>query len=90
MVRTVLLILLAIVLISLLRGVIGIVGKAIGNLAQPGAPARRPGGPPASDQLKRDPVCGIYVPAATAVKRTIKGEVMHFCSESCAGKYISG
>jgi YHS domain-containing protein len=89
MVRTVLIILLAIILISLLRGVIGIVGKAVGNLAQGNPPARRPGAPPTADELKRDPVCGLYVPAATAVKRTVRGELMHFCSESCAGKYVA-
>jgi YHS domain-containing protein len=87
MIRTVLFLLLAILLITLLRGIVGIVGKGIASLAQPKPPARRPGDSPTHDELKRDPVCGIYVPAATAIKRTVDGETVHFCSEDCAGRY---
>ncbi len=87
MVKTVVLLLLAILLITILRGVVGIVGKALAGLADPKAPTRTASGPPKADALKRDPVCGVYVPAATSVKRTVGGEVLHFCSEQCAGKY---
>ncbi len=66
---------------------VGIIGKALTGLADPNPPARTSSGPPKADALKRDPVCGVYVPAATAVKRTAGGEVVHFCSEECAGKY---
>ena len=48
----------------------------------PGAPAVQAGG-----ELKRDPVCGTYVSTAVSVKRTIKGEVVHFCSEECRDKF---
>jgi YHS domain-containing protein len=48
----------------------------------PGAPVVQPGG-----DLKRDPVCGTYVSTAVSVKRTVKGEVLHFCSEECRDKY---
>ncbi len=87
MVKTVFLLLLAILLISVVRGIVGIVGKALSGLAEPKSPARTASGPPKADELKRDPVCGVYVPAATAVKRTVGGEVVHFCSEQCAGRY---
>ena len=48
----------------------------------PGAPALQSGG-----DLKRDPVCGTYVSTAVSVKRTVKGQVVHFCSNECRDKY---
>jgi YHS domain-containing protein len=48
----------------------------------PNAPPLQPGG-----ELKRDPVCGTYVSTAVSVKRTVKGEVLHFCSEECRNRY---
>jgi YHS domain-containing protein len=42
---------------------------------------------PLQGELKRDPVCGTYVSTATSVKRTVGGEVVHFCSEECREKY---
>lgn len=44
--------------------------------------------PPTAD-LKRDPVCGTYVSTAVSVKRTVRGEVVHFCSKECRDKYGS-
>ena len=41
----------------------------------------------AGGDLKRDPVCGTYVSTAVSVKRTVKGEVVHFCSKECRDKY---
>jgi len=38
-------------------------------------------------ELKKDPVCGTYVPAATSLTRTINGSVVHFCSPECRDKY---
>ncbi len=46
------------------------------------APPSRQGG-----ELKRDPVCGTYVSADTAITRTVKGEVVHFCSAECRDKF---
>lgn len=79
--------LLAILLITVLRSVIGIVMKGFASLAQPQSPTRSASGQLRSDELKRDPVCGVYVPAATSIKRTIKGVTVHFCSEKCASRY---
>ncbi len=47
-------------------------------------------GPPelqSAGDLKRDPVCGTYVSSAVSVKRTVKGEVLHFCSKECRDTY---
>ena len=86
--KVVLFLFIAIVLITFLRGVIGIVGKAIGSLSESKAPSRGGGQQAAvSGELKRDPVCGIFVAESTAVTRTVDGRKLHFCSEECAGRY---
>ena len=48
----------------------------------PGPPELQAGG-----DLKRDPVCGTYVSTSVSVKRTVKGIVVHFCSNECRDKY---
>jgi YHS domain-containing protein len=86
MLRVVVYLLLALVLITLLRGIAGIVAKAFRSLADP-APERPPEGRRPVGELKRDPVCGTYVATDAAVKRTVRGEVVHFCSTACRDKY---
>ena len=85
MIRTVLYLLLAIFLITLLRFVIGTIGKGFAALFQssnPGSAKVEPAG-----ELKKDPVCGIFVSTAASVKETVRGEVVHFCSAACRDKY---
>jgi YHS domain-containing protein len=89
MIRAVLYLLLTVFLITLLRAVIGMIARAFSDMIQPGSAAKRetsqapkPGG-----ELKKDPVCGAFVPVTTSVKRTVKGEVVHFCSAVCRDKY---
>ena len=38
-------------------------------------------------ELKQDPVCGTFIPTASSVKKTINGELVHFCSISCRDKF---
>lgn len=88
MVRAVLYIFLAIILITLLRSIIGVVGKAFAALFGPDANAQAGDAEPRkAGELKRDPVCGTYVSTATSVKRTIEGRVVHFCSPECSSRY---
>jgi YHS domain-containing protein len=88
MFRVILYLLLAIVLISMLRGVIGIAGKLFSNFVNPGAPptARRPT-VPAGGELKKDPVCGTFISTATAIQKRVGGEVYYFCSPECRDKF---
>ncbi len=88
MIKVVVYLFLAVLIISVLRSVIGILGKALGGPGSPPA-ANRQAGPSPGGELKRDPVCGTYVPTATSVKRTLNGEVVHFCSEACCQKHLS-
>jgi YHS domain-containing protein len=48
----------------------------------PAAPREQLGG-----ELKQDPVCGTFVAVSSSIKRTVKGEVIHFCSTACRDKY---
>ena len=38
-------------------------------------------------ELKKDPVCGTYVSTGASIKRSVNGEVLHFCSQECRDKY---
>jgi YHS domain-containing protein len=65
---------------SLLRGWIG---------SQRSTPAqRRPVEQmPTATELKKDPVCGTYVSAATAFTRTVNGQQVCFCSKECRDRF---
>jgi YHS domain-containing protein len=89
MLRFILILLAAILLISLLRSIIGILVKGFAQAlssSDSNSSVSRAGGAPASE-LKKDPVCGAYVPAATSVKKMVGGGVVHFCSTTCRDKY---
>jgi YHS domain-containing protein len=51
--------------------------------APPPAPTVVAGG-----ELKKDPVCGTYVSTSLGFTRTVKGEVMYFCSKECRDKFV--
>jgi YHS domain-containing protein len=88
MVKVVVYLFLSIILISLLRSVLGVVGKVLRGLLGLQAPGRGTSSEPrAVGELKRDPVCGTYVSTATSVKRSVDGEVVYFCSQACSEKY---
>lgn len=78
MIRMVILFLGGIIAITLLRAVMGLIGKAVGDLvSQPSA-----GTPAANSQgaLKKCAVCGIHAPPYVT-----RGEA-HYCSPECAAK----
>ena len=78
MIRMVILFLGGIIAITILRAVMGMIGKAMGDLLrQPSA-----GSPAAASKgsLKKCAVCGIYAPP-----HTTRGE-LHYCSPECAAK----
>lgn len=86
MVRLVLYLLLAVLLITLLRSVIGVLLRAatrwlLAGGSQRSRPAQMGG------ELRQDPVCGVYISTATSYKLTENGKVLHFCSEACRERY---
>lgn len=94
MFRVILYLLISIFLITIVRGVIGIILKGFSELISPSqqnrAAARPPGGEiPLSGVLKKDPVCGTYTAAATSIKQTFGKETLYFCSPQCRDKYVA-
>jgi YHS domain-containing protein len=77
-----------------LKGIIGIVLKGVGQAMNP-RPANAPGAPrhsqqvPLTGELKKDPVCGTYIAAATSIKEKVGGQTFHFCSTDCRDKYVA-
>ena len=45
--------------------------------------------PAKSEDLVEDPYCHTYVPLSQAMKTSIDGQDVHFCSKECLEKYIS-
>ena len=80
--------LIALVVISLLRAVVGVFAKGLGGLFEPTEADRSKSPKQQLDgELKRDPVCGTFVASTASVKKTVGGEVLHFCSADCRDKY---
>jgi YHS domain-containing protein len=42
---------------------------------------------PPGGELKKDPVCGTYVSAATSLNQKVGGELVYFCSPECKEKF---
>jgi YHS domain-containing protein len=90
MIRTVLYLLISIFLLTFLRYVIGAITRGFSDMLQPKAPGQgttSPGRGETAGELKRDPVCGTYVAAGASVRKTVRGEVIYFCSTACRDKY---
>lgn len=92
MFRFILFALLAVILISLLRTIIGVVMKGLGDFAN-SAQSPPQGGPKgkASPQLggdlHRDPVCGTFVAESTPFQRRTASQVFYYCSDVCREKH---
>jgi len=77
----------AVLVISMLRSVIGVISKI---LFRPAAPP--PSGPrrppvPSGGELKKDPVCGTFISMETAIQKKVGAEVFYFCSAACRDKW---
>ncbi len=44
---------------------------------------------PKATELKKDPVCGTYVSAASGFTRSVNGEVICFCSKECRDRFVA-
>jgi YHS domain-containing protein len=94
MFRYILELIVVVVIITLLRSVIGVLLKIFGGAFGAGAGAssnagqtpRRPS-VPAGGELKKDPVCGTFIAAATSIQKKIGSETYYFCSVDCRDKF---
>jgi|SRR5580658_1786183 YHS domain-containing protein len=96
MFRVIFYLLLTVVVISVLKSIVGIFLKGVaqamkGGSSAPGArPAHRASNQvPLTGELKKDPVCGTYIAAASSIKETVAGQTIHFCSAQCRDKYVA-
>ena len=79
----------AVLAISVIRAVIGMIAQFFMN-STVGEQRSKPGKPapaPASQSLKKDPVCGTFVAPSTAVVKEKGGETYYFCSAACRDKF---
>jgi len=92
MFRLILWLISAILLITVLRGVIGVIARGLTAMLNPQqAPQRGPsaGNVPLTGELKRDPVCGTYISTTTSLKHGAGADTVHFCSAACRDKFLA-
>jgi uncharacterized protein len=92
MLRAILYLVITILLITFLRMVIGLIMRSMGEMMKQqsaGGPSPQGRAPrmPVGGELKRDPVCGTFVPANTEFQKTVDGQGYHFCSAECRDKF---
>ncbi|MBC7926037.1 MAG: hypothetical protein H7039_10315 [Bryobacteraceae bacterium] len=96
MLRAILLAVLAIFLLTVFRMIAGVFTKGVAEMMNPARPEGAQKPPPAhesasqsTETLKRDPVCGTFVPATSVFRKTVRGEVTCFCSADCRDRYTA-
>jgi YHS domain-containing protein len=93
MLRALIYTLLGIFVLAMLRAIIGALTRGVSDLfREESAGAKTTAGgtrPPSAGggALKRDPVCGTYVPVDNSVRKVVAGETLYFCSPECRDKY---
>ena len=88
MLRYIVIALILVFVITLVRAFAGVIRQAFLEAAKSGRHgAESQARATQQGELKRDPVCGTFVPAATAVRRTDAGETLYFCSPECRDRY---
>ena len=78
------------VVFAVIRYIVTSVARAVSRFMNTNAaetPQRQAARGAMGGELKQDPVCGTFVPAATSVKKTVNGELVHFCSVTCRDKF---
>lgn len=92
MFRVILYLIAFMLVMSVIRSVLGIIGKAFSGLSSStsptaGASGSRPSSPPSGGELKKDPVCGTFISTATAFQKSVGGQTVYFCSTECRDKF---
>jgi YHS domain-containing protein len=94
MFRVIFYLLVMVVAITVLKSIVGIVLKGVSEAMKPGstppgASPPRPNQVPLTGELKKDPVCGTYIAAASSIREKLGGQTFHFCSPECRDKYVA-
>ena len=78
---------------SVIRSVLGILGKAFSGLSDTSSPqagpsgSRAPASPASVGELKKYPVCGTFISTSTAFQKFSQGQTYYFCSTECRDKF---
>lgn len=81
------LILLLLVVVAI-RALIGYAARAFGRVGTgTRSDTKSAGAGKTGGELKKDPICGIFVAIGSSVKESVNGEVIHFCSTACRDKF---
>jgi len=90
MFRLVVRFLLLLVFFAVIRSVVTTVARLFNQTfrspASP-APPHQTANSEIGGELKQDPVCGTFIPTTSSVKKTVNGELVHFCSVACRDKF---
>ncbi|HXP84441.1 MAG TPA: YHS domain-containing protein [Bryobacteraceae bacterium] len=96
MFRAILYLIVFIVAVSVIRSVMGIIGKLFGAMMSPQAPpvsntqsGRAATPSPTMESLHKDPVCGTFVAPSTAWQKVSGGKTYYFCSTQCRDQFKS-
>jgi YHS domain-containing protein len=97
MLKALLLAIVTIFILSVFRMIAGALSKGFSEMTGGGSegpqPGRTPPPPPrpaasaTGGALRRDPVCGMFIPEASAVTKSVKGETLYFCSPECRDRH---
>lgn len=79
------------IVFAMLRAIISAVTQAVGgsgarSVNRP-APAPRRDKFPSGGELKRDPVCGTFVPVVGSLHKNVNGNTQYFCSQTCLDRF---
>jgi len=77
------------VVIAVVRYLVATVWRAVAGKtggSTPGVPKQTDRARSAGE-LRKDPVCGTFVSAASSVTKQVDGELVHFCSAACRDKF---
>ncbi|MCC6587620.1 MAG: hypothetical protein IT168_13065 [Bryobacterales bacterium] len=92
MLRAIVYIVVSIFLITLLRGIIGIITKGVGQLfeGETNTAATKPGSAPQGGfggELMKCSVCGTFASPVASLTLQRDGNTYHFCSQGCRAKF---
>ena len=87
--RYILYLLISIFLYSIVRAVVQVVLKGMGDMMKPPAQPPAQAQVPLTGELKRDPVCGTYIATTSSVQLNAGGATLYFCSTDCRDKYVA-
>jgi YHS domain-containing protein len=85
--RAILYLIAFVLVIGVARSVMGIIFKGFADLINPASSRDPEPRIPTSDALKKDPVCGTFIGASTALHKTVGGATYYFCSTECRDKF---